>query len=458
MSKYSRVGFATKLGGLLAAAGSAIGLGNIWRFPTEAGENGGSAFILVYFICIAIFGIPLLIAEFAIGRHARANVGNAYRILAPNTPWKILGPLSVFVAFSIFCYYNVVVGWVFYYVWDALVGNFVSMGASADAAKAFSDHFSSFIADPWKPLICLYIVTGLCHFVVVSGVQGGIERSSKLLIPGLFVIMIMLAIFAYFMPGASEGYKFVFSFDPSALSTDVFLSALGQCFYSLSIGMGLITYASYFRRDVDLAGTAFSISVMACLVAVLAGIIIFPAVFSVPGMTPQAGAGLVFVALPNVFNSALSSIPFLAWLVPLMFYVILFVAALTSTIFLHEVSTAFVAETFGTTRHRAAIYVTIGAAAFGTACSLSLGPWDFKFFGMTLFDFLDYVTANLILPLTGMGAALFVGWKLTIRQLWTELTSYGKIRFKWLKQFLFSVRFLAPFLIVCVMASHFGLF
>ena len=270
--------------------------------------------------------------------------------------------------------------------------------------------------------------------------------------------MIMLAIFAYFMPGASEGYKFVFSFDPSALSTDVFLSALGQCFYSLSIGMGLITYASYFRRDVDLAGTAFSISVMACLVAVLAGIIIFPAVFSVPGMTPQAGAGLVFVALPNVFNSALSSIPFLAWLVPLMFYVILFVAALTSTIFLHEVSTAFVAETFGTTRHRAAIYVTIGAAAFGTACSLSLGPWDFKFFGMTLFDFLDYVTANLILPLTGMGAALFVGWKLTIRQLWTELTSYGKIRFKWLKPFLFSVRFLAPFLILCVMASHFGLF
>ena len=458
MSKYSRVGFATKIGGLLAAAGSAIGLGNIWRFPTQAGQNGGSAFILVYFLCIAIFGIPLLIAEFSIGRHARANVGNAYRVLAPNTLWKWVGPLSVIIAFSIFCYYNVVVGWVLYYVWDALVGNFVAMGASTDAAQAFGDHFTSFIADPWKPLICLFIVSGMCHFVVVSGVQGGIERSAKLLIPGLFIIMILLAIFAFFMPGASEGYKFIFSFKFEDLSPSVFLSALGQCFYSMSIGMGLITYASYFRRDVNLNNTAISIAVMDSLVAVLSGIIIFPAVFSVAGMEPQYGAGLVFVALPNVFNSALSTLPFLAWLAPLMFYVLLFVAALTSTIFLHEVSTAFVAETFGITRHRAAIYVTVLATTFGIACSLSLGPWETKFFGMSLFDFVDYVTAKLLLPLTGAGAALFVGWKLTTRQLWTELTSYGKVRFIWLKPFLFLVRFVCPALIVCIMLSQFGLF
>ena len=458
MSKYSRIGFATKLGGMLAAAGSAIGLGNIWRFPIQAGQSGGSAFILIYLLCVALFGIPLLISEFAIGRHARANVGNAYRVLAPNTLWKWIGPLSVLVAFLIFCYYNVVVGWVFYYTWDSLLGTFVSMGSGTEAVEAFGEHFNSFITNPWKPIICLIIVTAMCHFVVVSGVQSGIEKTSKILIPGLFIIMIFLAVFAFFMPGATQGYKFLFAMDFSAITPKVILSALGQCFYSLSIGVGLITYASYFRRDVNLTNTAVSIGVMASLVAVLAGIIIFPAVFSVEGMSPEFGAGLVFVALPNVFNTALSGVPFLAWLVPVLFYVILLLAALTSTIFLQEVTTAFVSETFGTTRHRASLYVTISVLLLGIACSLSLGPWsEFKIFGLNLFDFVDSLTAKFILPITGLGASLFVGWKLTTRQLWSELTSYGKIRFGWVRTFLFLVRFLIPSLIVLIMLSNFDL-
>lgn len=458
MNKYSRIGFATKLGGLLAAAGSAIGLGNIWRFPSQAGQSGGSAFIIIYLLCVAIFGIPLLIAEFSIGRHARANVGNAYRVLAPNTFWKWVGPLSVLVAFLIFCYYNVVVGWVLYYTWDSLLGTFVSMGTGNEAVQAFTNHFNSFIVHPWKPILCLLIVTAMCHFVVVSGVQAGIEKTSKVLIPGLFIIMIFLAIFASFMPGAGEGYRFLFAMDFSAITPDVVLSALGQCFYSLSIGMGLITYASYFRRDVNLTNTAVSIAVMSSIIAVLAGIIIFPAVFSVDGMDPELGPGLVFVALPNVFNSALSSIPFLAWLIPLLFYIILLVAALTSTIFLHEVATAYVAETFGTTRHRAASYVTLGVLFLGIACSLSLGPWsEFKIFGLNIFDFIDSLTAKVILPITGLGASLFVGWKLSTRQLWTELTSFGTVRFIWVKPFLFLVRFFVPSLIILIMLSNFGL-
>lgn len=458
MSNYSRVGFATKIGGLLAAAGSAVGLGNIWRFPTQAGQNGGAAFILVYVICICIFGIPLLISEFAIGRHARANVGNAYKVLAPNTLWRWIGPLSVLVAFLIFCYYNVVVAWVLYYTYDAVIGTFVTMGASADAAKAFSDHFVEFVSNPWKPLICLFVVIAIIHFVIVAGVQKGIEKSSKLLMPGLFIIMILLAIFAFFMPGASKGYEFLFTPDFSAVTPGVVLSALGQCFYSMSIGMGMITYASYFRKDVDLGKTALSIAFMVTMVAILAGLIIFPAVFSVEGMEPSYGAGLVFVALPNVFNSALSSVPFFAWLVPILFYIILLVAALTSTMFLHEVSTAYLAETLGWKRHKAAIVVTLAGLFLGIFCSLSMGPLsDFTLFGMNLFDFDDYVTAKIILPLTGMAAALFVGWRLTTRQFWTELTSYGRYKFVWLVPFLVLVRFVVPVLIVAIMVKELGL-
>lgn len=457
MNSNNRMGFASKLGGLLAAAGSAVGLGNIWRFPTQAGEEGGAAFLLVYIAIIFIFGIPLLISEFAIGRHARANVGNAYSVLAPNTHWKFIGVASVLVAFTIFCYYNVVVGWVVYYVWDAISGNFVSLGqvVNADGSNEFANHFGSFVSNPWKPIVCLAIVIGIMHYVIVSGVQKGIERSSKLLVPALFIIMIMLVIFAATMPGAAEGYKFLFSPDFSAITPDVCLSALGQCFYSFSLGMGLVTYASYFRRDVHLNRTALSVGLIDTLVAVMAGMIIFPAVFSVQGMEPSVGAGLVFISLPNVFDSALQSVPFFGWLIPTAFYVILFMAAITSCIFLHEVSTAFIAERANLSRHKAAAIVSLAAFIIGCGASLSMGPWsDPIFFGMNFFNFLDYFTAKLILPLTGMGAALFVGWKMTTRQLWSELTSYGKVKFLWLVPFKILVRYIIPVLILLIMITQ----
>lgn len=457
MKNSDRIGFASKIGGLLAAAGSAVGLGNIWRFPTQTGENGGAAFLLVYLAVIFIFGIPLLISEFAIGRHARANVGNAYRVLAPNSPWRFIGVASVLVAFAIFCYYSVVVGWVVYYVWDAISGNFVALGkvVTEDGSNAFTTHFTSFIADPIKPIVCLFIVMAIIHYVIVSGVQKGIERSSKLLVPALFIIMIMLVIFAAFMPGATNGYKFLFNPDFSAITPDVCLSALGQCFYSFSLGMGLVTYASYFRKDVNLNRTALSVGLLDTLVAVLAGLIIFPAVFSVEGVEPGAGAGLVFISLPNVFNSALHSYPFFAWLIPAAFYVILFTAAITSCIFLHEVATAYLAEKAHISRHKAATIVTVSCFVIGCGASLSMGPWSKPiFFGMNFFDFLDYVTAKLVLPITGMGAALFVGWKMTTRQLWTELTSYGKYNFLWLIPFKVLVRYIIPTLILIIMVTQ----
>lgn len=457
MSSYSRVGFATKLGGVLAAAGSAVGLGNIWRFPTQAGQNGGSAFILVYLLCILIFGIPLLIAEFSIGRHARANVGNAYRVLAPNTLWRWIGPFTVAIAFLILCYYNVVAGWVLSYTYDALVGSFAVNSSSEEAAKYFQELFVNFVSDPWKPALTAVIFMGIVHFVITRGVQKGIEKSSKILMPLLFLILIMLVVFALNMPGAGKGLEFLFTLNFEAITPGVVLSALAQCFYSLSLGMGIVTYASYFTKQDNLAKTAVSVAVMDTMVAILAGLVIFPAVFSVEGMEPTAGAGLVFIALPNVFNSALHSMPILAWAMPFLFYALLMLAALTSCIFLHEVATAYVAEKINISRHRAAAVVSLGAIILGIGCSLSMGPWSsYTLFGLNMFDLFDTVTAKYMLPISGSMAALFVGWKLSTRQLWTELTSYGFVSFPVmaLKGFLLDMRIIAPALIFIIMVSQ----
>lgn len=453
----SRAGFATKLGGLLAAAGSAVGLGNIWRFPTQAGQNGGSAFLLVYLVIIFIFGIPLLISEFAIGRHAKANVGNAYNVLAPRSFWKVIGVASVFVAAVILCYYNVVVAWVLFYLQEAVAGTFVSLGEAVAAGDtdAFANNFVNFISNPWKPLIYLLIVLALIHSVIVLGVEKGIERLSKFLMPMLFVLLILLVIFASTMPGAVQAYNFLFDFDLSKVTPDVCLSALGQCFYSFSIGMGIVTYASYFRRDVNLNRTALSVGFLDTIVAIMAGLVIFPAVFSVQGAEPSAGAGLVFISLPSVFNSSLQSVPFLNWLIPSLFYFVLLVAALTSAMFLHEVATAFVSEHLGMKRKHAALCVTVWSLVIGIGASLSMGPLDeYKILDRNFFDFLDYITSQIILPLTGMGAALFVGWKMTTYQLWYELTSRGSFKFIWLKPFLFLVRFVIPALIAVIMVTQ----
>lgn len=457
MGSNLRTGFATRFGGIMAAAGSAVGLGNIWRFPTQAGENGGSAFIAVYLVCVLLFGIPLLLAEFVIGRHARANAGNAYKVLAPNTAWKWVGPLSVLIAFLILCYYNVVAGWVLCYTYDAVAGNFVDIGnaISEGAGNHFADNFTNFVSDPFKPLLCLTLFMVLTYYLITRGVQKGIERASKILMPALFVIMIILLIFALNMPGAKAGIAFLFEPDFSAITPSVVLSALAQCFYSLSLGMGLVTYASYFRKEDNLTKNAVSIGFMDTLVAVMAGLIIFPAVFSVPGMEPSAGASLVFIALPNVFYSALNSTPFLAWLMPVLFYSLLLTATLTSVMFLHEVSTAYVSETFGLSRHRSALIVSILVVAIGAGCSLSMGPWsEFKIAGLNLFDLFDTVTAKYMLPITGMLAALFVGWKLSVHKLWIELTSHGRFHFKIFIPFRFIMRFVAPILIAIIMISQ----
>ena len=336
MQKNDRVNFGSKIGAILAAAGSAVGLGNIWRFPYEAGNHGGAAFILVYLACVFILGMPIMIAEFTVGRRAKASTGKAFGILAPGTQWKWLGRLGVLSGLLILGYYSVVAGWTLEYIITSLSNGFADKGP-----EDFVAIFQNFSQDPVRPIIWCLVFLFLTHFVIVKGVKDGIEKSSKVMMPVLFILILVLAVCSMSLPNASKGLEFLLKPDFSKVNADVFLGAMGQAFFSLSLGMGcLSTYASYFGSDTQMGKTALSVGVIDTMVAILAGLIIFPAAFSV-GIQPDAGPSLIFITLPNVFQQAFGGVPFLAMIFSLMFYVLLALAALTSTISLHEVVTAY---------------------------------------------------------------------------------------------------------------------
>lgn len=458
MDSENRGAFVSRIGCLLAAAGSAIGLGNIWRFSTQAGQNGGSAFLLVYLLIILVFGLPLLISEFVIGRRARVNVAHAYTRLAPGSKWYIVGYASSIVAYVIFCYYAVIVGWVLFYLWKSVSGDLMHLSElfHSGGGSVYKEHFVNFIKDPWQPVFFLFLTVAIIHLVIVYGVEKGIERTSKYLVPTLFIIMVIMAVAAAFMPGAADGYRFLFDFRGASVDAGVCLSALGQCFYSFSIGMGLVTYASYFTRDANLVKTAVSVAFLDTLVAVVAGMIIFPAVFSVEGSSPQEGAGMVFISLPAVFNSAFGSQPVLCWLIQTSFYFILFVAAITSAMFLYEVATAFISERQGISRKKAAIIISVSSFVIGSVSSLSMGTWDFiKIMDMNLIDFIDATTSKVVLPLTGLGAALFVGWRMKQADVLDEVTNGGMLKFALMTPMIILLRYIVPLLIITLMVYNF---
>ena len=451
MQKSDRVNFGSKIGAILAAAGSAVGLGNIWRFPYEAGNHGGAAFILVYLACVFILGMPIMIAEFTVGRRAKASTGKAFGILAPGTQWKWLGRLGVLSGLLILGYYSVVAGWTLEYIITSLSNGFAGKGPEDYVAI-----FQNFSQDPVRPVVWCLVFLFLTHFVIVKGVKDGIEKSSKVLMPVLFILILVLAVCSMSLPDASKGLEFLLKPDFSTVNADVFLGAMGQAFFSLSLGMGcLSTYASYFGSDTQMGKTALSVGVIDTMVAILAGLIIFPAAFSV-GIQPDAGPSLIFITLPNVFQQAFGGVPFLAMIFSLMFYVLLALAALTSTISLHEVVTAYLNEQFGMSRGRAAVWVTGFCVVTGVLSSLSLGVWDDKFFGLGFFDLLDFVTAKLMLPLSGLLVSLFVGWYLKRSLSYEELTNYGLQKAPYFPIYMFILRYLAPIAIVLIFVNELG--
>lgn len=453
MTKKERGNFGSKLGVILASAGSAVGLGNIWRFPYETGNHGGAAFILIYLGCILLLGLPIMIAEFLIGRHSQANTARAYQILAPGTQWRWVGRMGVLAGFLILGYYSVVAGWTLEYIFEAVSNSF-----AGKTPAEFISSFQSFSSNPWRPALWLTLFLLATHFIIVKGVEKGIEKSSKIMMPTLFIIILILVGCSVTLPGAGKGIEFLLKSDFSKVDGNVFLGAMGQAFFSLSLGMGcLCTYASYFSKNTNLTRTAFSVGIIDTFVAVLAGFIIFPAAFSV-GIQPDAGPSLIFITLPNVFQQAFSGIPILAYIFSVMFYVLLALAALTSTISLHEVVTAYLHEEFNFTRGKAARLVTTGCILLGILCSLSLGVTkEFTIFGLGMFDLFDFVTAKLMLPLGGLLISIFTGWYLDKKLVWSEITNNGTLKVPTYKLIIFILKYVAPIAISVIFINELGL-
>ncbi len=430
--------FGSKLGVVLASAGSAVGLGNIWRFPTEVGQNGGAAFILVYIAFVLFLAMPVMVSEFVIGRSSGANIVHAFRKLAPAKWWIIIGFLGVLGGVLVLSFYSVVAGWTLKYTVDAAMHRI----SGTDPAQTFN----SFVSDTWSPMIYMALFLLLTHLVVIRGIKGGIERYSKLMMPLLLFIIVILVGCSVSMPGSAEGLRFLLKPDFSKVTPHVVLSAMGQAFFSLSVGIGcLATYASYFNKNMNLAGSAINVCAIDTLVAVISGFIIFPAVFSVEGVQADAGAGLVFITLPHVFSSAFAQMPLVGYVFSTLFYLLLLLAALTSSISMHEICTAFVSEHYNLTRKHAATLVTLVYLVLGAACSLSFGPWkDYTLAGMTVFSWFDFATAMFVMPIGGIFITLFAGWYLDRKLLTDELTNNGTLKVRGLRVLIFLIRWVAP--------------
>ncbi len=439
--RKSRAQFSSKFGLIAAAAGSAIGLGNIWKFPYITGVYGGAAFLFVYLGFILAIGLPVMLSELIIGRKSRRNAFGAFKKLAPGTPWMFIGSFGVGAAFLILSFYGVVAGWSIKYVVFSVTNSFHN-----SSPEAIAQAFENFITDPVGPLF-YQIVFMLCTgAIVIIGVQKGIERYSKVLMPILLVIIIILDIRAITLPGAGEGLRFLFHPDFSKLTFEGILSALGHAFFSLSLGMGtLITYGSYVNKNNNLVKTAIQVTAADTIIAILAGIAIFPAVFAFD-IEPGQGVGLIFVTLPNVFMQMPGG-PIFA----VLFFVLLTIAALTSAISILEVVVAYFTEELRIKRQVSTILATTLITLLGIICSLSLGLFSgYELWGRNFFDLLDHVSANMLLPIGGLFIALFIGWTFGKFKVMREVAHGGKLRGWFLRIFMLLVKFVAPIAIFIV--------
>lgn len=439
-----RGGFSTKIGVLMATVGSAVGLGNIWRFPYETGRNGGAAFLLVYLVCIFIIGFPVVMAEFVIGRRAKANPVGAFKKLAPNTKWHWVGYMGVLAGLLILGYYSVVAGWTMEYIFKAL-----SLELENKSAADYTSMFETFTSNPILPIIWTTLVMIMSHLIVKKGIKGGIEKASRIMMPLLFLLMLILAVHSILLPGSIKGIEFFFNPDFSKLTAESVLTALGHAFFSLSLGMGcLITYSSYFKSNIDLPKTAVQVTLIDTLVAVTAGVIIFPTVFAF-NMQPEAGPGLVYMVLPNVFQQMPGSF---IW--STMFYILLFLAALTSLMSLHEVVTSYIHERYSISRLNSSRLVTGLVLFLGVFCSWSFGIMkNVTLLSMNFFEWLEYLTASVLLPLGGMLISIFVAWYLDKKIVFDELSNDGKVKVKGFKIYIFILRYVAPLCIFAVFVT-----
>ncbi len=444
----NRESFGSKFGVIAATAGSAIGLGNIWRFPYVAGENGGAAFLIIYLGFVIAIGIPVMLSEFTIGRSAQLNAFGSFRKLSPKRPWYLIGLMGVVAAFMILAFYTAVAGWTLEYIYQSVVNGF-----DGKSPQELANMFNNFIGGTTRPLIWFFVFMGLTALIIVSGVKNGIEKSTKILMPLLLILLLILVIRSVTLPGAGKGISFLFSPDFSKITASTILEALGQAFFSLSIGMGtLITYASYIQKNDNLGSSAFSVAMADTLIAVLAGLAIFPAVFAF-NIEPGSGEGLVYITLPNIFEQMPGG-----YIFSLMFFILLGVAALTSTISVLEVIVAFFVEELKMKRKSATWLAAFSVSILGILCVLSTSTMaDDKIFGFTVFDLLNFTSANILLPLGGLFIVLFVAWFFGRDKAKAELSNEGKLKATYIPLFMFIVRFVAPLAIAFIFLQGVGL-
>lgn len=447
-SAAGRVQWSTRMAFILAAAGSAVGLGNIWKFPYITGENGGGAFVLVYLACILIIGIPVMMAEIALGRRGRHNpaqgIASIVKEAGAHPFWKIIGVMGLLAGFMILMFYTVVAGWAFAYVPKAVTGSF-SGTSPDDIGKMFGD----MLADPVGLSIWGTVVLVLTMAIVKRGLQGGLEKAVNTLMPGLLVMLLVMVGYAMSSGHFKQGLDFLFAPDFSKLTASSILVALGHAFFTLSLASGAImTYGSYLPKNVSIARTTMFIAVMDTVVALLAGLAIFPLVFA-NGLEPGAGPGLIFVTLPIAFGQMPFGDAFGA-----LFFVLLSVAALTSAISLLEPTVSWLTERFNMTRGKACVVTgaLLWVGGFGVVASLNIGA-DITIAGKTFFDILDYLTANWLMPLGGLLMAIFCAWVLKRSDMQEELAMGNGLLFN---AWTFTMRYVTPIAIIIVFLNALG--
>ncbi|MGL5318252.1 MAG: sodium-dependent transporter [Bacteroidales bacterium] len=443
-----RGSFTTKLGVIAATVGAAVGLGNIWKFPYTAGVNGGGAFIIVYLIFVLFLGLPLIMSEFFIGRNTGQNPRGAFRTLSKIKSWQAFGLLCFICPILILSFYSVVAGWTAEYLWLSVSGDL-----TGKSAQELSSLFQGFSQDPVRPIIWMILFLILTISVSLGGIKNGIERVSNILMPVLFLILLILAGRSLLLEGAAEGLRFMFQPDFSKITSKVILDAMGQAFFSLSVGMGaLITYASYFKKETNLPQTAVIVAILDTTVAILAGIIIFPAVFTF-GISPAQGPELVFITLPNVFNQMTGG-----QLWSILFFFLLAVAALTSTISMSEIVVTYMMEEYKLSRKKILLGLFVVCSILGSLCSLSLGVMnDIRILGRDIFSLVDFTASNILMTLGGASIVIFVGWFVNKEIIYQEMLQGSKMKRSFFAMYYYTVKYIAPVGLITILLSQFGL-
>lgn len=439
----------SKLGFILAAGGSAVGLGNIWRFPYLAGENGGGAFLVIYLIIVALIGFTLMLAEFAIGRYTQSDAVGAFKKI--DKRFGFIGIIGVVAAFFIMGFYMIVGGWSLAYIFKAVTG-----AISTTDEVVLSGAFDQLVQNNLQPIIWGGVYIALNIGIVWSGINKGIEKASKVLMPGLFIIMIILAMKSLSLEGAMEGVKFFLKPDFSMVTPKVILAAAGQAFFSLSLGMAcMVTYGSYLKKEENLVKNAVIVPLLDTFVAIMAGFVILPAVFAF-GFNSEGGPSLVFVTIPAVFTTMGVNIGIIF---STLFFILLSIAAITSSISMMEIPVAYFIEQKKWTRKKAVILTSIIVFVMCILSSLSNGTLsDITIGDMNIFDFYGYLTSNVLLPLGGLLISLFVGWKLGKKNVINEVTNDHTIRFPLANFWVLLLKYVMPIIILLIFLSGLGWF